>query len=271
LKASTRFPWGTMSKQGVTVHIDSMRFAGYAANIEYFLQHPKGGEAGKLNFSRPGGGITAVLTHITLGWFTRGSHGRRAIYSAQAPNQSRVSRPTIRRGVIVSIVVALVAVAGVAGYFAGKGTGSQVERRASAVPPVSGFYEGQEVLFIHTEASDPTVVSMLTSMMGSSVILVPSLGQISALLLSDVYVFTNGVRGNGPFGFQPDVFSSVPGDRNYTPLRALNLVTWKEGASARELHSVGELKALEVKGELTISRPGIVVNMPMVEWPGGQR
>jgi hypothetical protein len=138
-------------------------------------------------------------------------------------------------------------------------------------PPVAGFYGGGEVLFIHTEASDPQVASMLTQMMGPQVVLVPSLAQAPKSLLADVYVFTNGVKGGGPFGFQPDVFDSVPGEPGYSPLRAVNLVTWNPGAAARELRSLEQVKAAESKGEVKVTRPGAVVNMPMLTWPGGHR
>lgn len=140
-----------------------------------------------------------------------------------------------------------------------------------AVPSVKGFYNGQEILFIHTEASDTQVASMLTMMMNSPVILVPSLKDIPTSSLGDVYVFTNGVEGDGPFGFQPDVFSSVPNDKDYSPLRAVKLVSWKDASTVRELRSVEEIKVAEVKDELTVSAPGIMVNMPIVKWPAGQR
>lgn len=146
-----------------------------------------------------------------------------------------------------------------------------MQSASMVVPPVKGFYKGQEILFIHTEASDAQVASMLTMMMGSPVLVVPSLKEIPAASLSDVFVFTNGVKGGGPFGFQPDVFSSTPGDKDYTPLRAVRLVSWKEGVTARELKSVDGIKEAESQGQLTIAQPGAVVNMPMVKWPGGQR
>ena len=79
------------------------------------------------------------------------------------------------------------------------------------------------------------MAGLLTRMMGPKVLHVPSLGKIPAALLANVYVFTNGVKGDGPMGFQPDVFDAVPGDPRYTPLRALNLVTWRSGAPARVL------------------------------------
>ncbi|MBI2867563.1 MAG: hypothetical protein HYX97_04435, partial [Chloroflexi bacterium] len=140
---------------------------------------------------------------------------------------------------------------------------------SSLAPEVRGFYKGGEVRFIHTEASDPQVAGVLTMMMGPQVVLVPSLAQVPESALAGVYVFTNGVKGGGPFGFQPDVFDSVPGDQGYSPLRAVVLVTWKDGVTARELRSVDEVKAAESRGELTTKRPGAVVNMPMLSWPGG--
>jgi hypothetical protein len=138
-------------------------------------------------------------------------------------------------------------------------------------PPVKGFYKGQEVWFIHTEASDAKVVDMLTAMMNSRVLLVPKLNSVPESSLADVFVFTNGVPGGGPFGFQPDVFDLAPGDEGYSPLRAVNLVAWQEGVSPRELRSAEAVKDATAKGEITITHPGVVVNMPMLTWPGGHR
>ncbi|MDP9355156.1 MAG: hypothetical protein M3R02_07710 [Chloroflexota bacterium] len=143
------------------------------------------------------------------------------------------------------------------------------------IPPVSGFYAGQEILFIHPEASDEQIGQMLTQMMGSPVLVVPQLADVPASALANVYVFTNGVTPEGtmggPLGFQPDVFDSAPGDEGYRPLRAVNLVTWTDEATARVLRSVEEITAAEQAGELTIERPGAVVNMPFLTWPGGHR
>lgn len=142
---------------------------------------------------------------------------------------------------------------------------------APAVPPVKGYAAGQEILFLHTEASDPQVARMLTDMMGSPVLVVPALTRAPQTMLAEVYVFTNGVEGDGPFGFQPDVFDRHPGEDGYSPLRRLNLVTWRDPAGARVLRSAEEVLAAETQGQVTIEQPGAVVNMPMVTWPGGHR
>ena len=168
----------------------------------------------------------------------------------------------MRNIAIIAIAVAVVFTLAAFGY---------VLVAPPSVPVVQGYAAGQDVTFIHTEVSDPKVAETLTGMVRSTVLVVPSLAQAPDALLNNVFVFTNGVRGRGPLGFQPDVFDTMPKDANYSPLRRLNLVTWKEGQAARELESVQELKAAEAKDELKISQPGIVVNMPMLTWPGGRR
>jgi hypothetical protein len=63
----------------------------------------------------------------------------------------------------------------------------------------------------------------------------------------------------------------VPGKEGYRPLQAVNQVTWQEGAEARKLSSVEEIQAAGAAGEVSLARPGIVVNMPILSWPGGHR
>ncbi len=140
-----------------------------------------------------------------------------------------------------------------------------------AVPSITGYLEGQEILFQHTEVSDPKVAEVLTEMVSSPVLVVPALAQSPPSLVASVYVFKNGVRGGGPFKYQPDVFDNAPGTEGYRPLRALALVTWENEQRARVLKSAREVKAAEQAGEVVIERPGVVVNMPLVTWPGGRR
>lgn len=139
------------------------------------------------------------------------------------------------------------------------------------LPAGKAFAEGQEIYFVHTEASDAGVAEMLTDMMKSPVMLVPSLANVPDESLANVYVFTNGVEGSGPFGFQADVFDNPPGTDGYTPLRRLNVITWADGVTAREITAAADVLAAEAAGELTIEQPGVVINMPFVVWDGGQR
>ena len=139
------------------------------------------------------------------------------------------------------------------------------------LPAGKAYAEGNEIYFVHTEASDAGVAEKLTNMMQSPVVFVPSLANVPDESLANVYVFTNGIEGKGPFGFQSDVFDNPPGTDGYTPLRRLNVITWADEANARELKSVSSVLEAEANAELTIEQPGVVINMPFIVWEGGKR
>ncbi len=139
------------------------------------------------------------------------------------------------------------------------------------MPAGMAYAEGREIYFMHTEASDADVAQLLTKMMDSPVLHVPSLAETPDSALTNVYVFTNGIEGMGPLGFAADVFDNPPGTANYTPLRRLVLVTWANPASARVLKSAAEVVNAAATGEVTLEEPGVVINMPFVVWDGGKR
>lgn len=145
------------------------------------------------------------------------------------------------------------------------------EMPKAELPAGKAWADGKEIFFVHTEASDADVAQLLTDMMTSPVLHVPSLADVPAESLAEVYVFDNGLEGMGPFGFQADVFDNPPGTTGYSPLRRVNVVTWVDPAKARLLTSVAEIMSAKDAGEVTIAQPGVVVNMPFVVWDGGQR
>jgi hypothetical protein len=82
-----------------------------------------------------------------------------------------------------------------------------------------------------------------------------------------------GRRRNGPSGDRhlPEARTKEVESLIYSPLRALNKVSWEDESSARVLKAAAEVKEAEEKGEVKIERPGMVVNMPFPTWPGGHR
>lgn len=145
------------------------------------------------------------------------------------------------------------------------------------IPVIDGYSNGEKVWFIHTSASTQQMATRLQEMIHSPVLHVPKLDDlVNTDALADIYVFKNGVDrsdvepwGGGPFGFQIDILDSVPGDEDYTPLRQPNVVMWNEDADSRILKSVDELMKAKEAGELTIQQTDVVVNAPVVDWPGG--
>ena len=134
------------------------------------------------------------------------------------------------------------------------------------IPAGLAYADGEEIRFVHTEVSDEEIAELLSGMMSSPVLFVPSLAEVPESSTAPVYVFTNGPTGMGPLGFQPDVFPYPPGDAQYTPLRSIHLVTWVDPGQARELKSAAEVDGAEQSGDVTIEKPGVVYRI--VSWGG---
>jgi hypothetical protein len=139
------------------------------------------------------------------------------------------------------------------------------------IPAGKAYASGDTIYFTHTEVSDQDVATLLTNMMKSPVLYVPSLAQAPDAILSPVYVFKNGLAGSGPLKFQADVFENSPADAGYTPLRRITFVTWKDESQAKELKSAVEIQTLAGQGALSLEKSGVVVNMPFITWKGGKR
>ena len=76
--------------------------------------------------------------------------------------------------------------------------------------------------------------------------------------VAPIWAFSNGAAG------QLNVVDTVPGRRDYTPLWAVNMVTWRDAGEARVLRSAAAVRRALAAGEVTIARPGVVVNCPVL-------
>jgi hypothetical protein len=76
--------------------------------------------------------------------------------------------------------------------------------------------------------------------------------------VAPIWAFTNGDEG------QRNVIDTVPGRSNYTPLWAVNLVTWKANETPRVLRSATAVRAAQRAGDVTIKAMPIVVNCPVL-------
>jgi hypothetical protein len=73
-----------------------------------------------------------------------------------------------------------------------------------------------------------------------------------------IWVFTNGADG------QRNIIDTVPGRKDYTPLWAVRMVTWSDGASARVLRSAAAVRKAVAGGEATVQNARLVVNCPVL-------
>jgi hypothetical protein len=137
------------------------------------------------------------------------------------------------------------------------------------IPLLKGYENGNEIYFIATDVSDEKTAAFATNLTGFKVNYAPALAQTPDSARDQAYAFTNGVAGDGPFGFQIPVVNAKPGDEGYSPLWQVNEVTWNDNATARELKSVQEITTAEQNGELSINDTDIVVNHPAIKWQNG--
>jgi hypothetical protein len=137
------------------------------------------------------------------------------------------------------------------------------------IPLLKGYENGNELYFIATDVSDEKTAAFANNLTGFKVNYAPALAQTPQTARAQAYAFANGVAGEGPFGFQLPVVNAKPGDEGYSPLWQVNLVTWNDNATARELRSVKEITTAEQNGELTINTTDTVVNHPAIQWQNG--
>ena len=122
----------------------------------------------------------------------------------------------------------------------------------------AAFFDGDMAYHIRTDASNPTYAEE------NKLVFVPLLG---ALLERDdttsaYYTFDDGVDEQLP------VISTIPGMDEFSPAMHVYNVTFNGDATL--LDSAEAVKAAEEAGDVTIDDSNLVVNCPIIQWPGGQ-
>ena len=99
----------------------------------------------------------------------------------------------------------------------------------------------------------------------------PPTGKLAEVKATDeIWVFGNGIEGNGVMGFQPGVFDNQAGTPAWSPFWDHFTIMWKDGVEPRVLRSGAEIRAAIEAGEVDQfngtpdSHPtGFVVNCPV--------
>ncbi len=143
-------------------------------------------------------------------------------------------------------------------------TGAAEARGKITMPLVKGFYDGQEIYYINTEASDAGVAA------ADGTTFVPKLTNAIAVgATADLFHVTNFA--------QPNIVDSVPnplGPNNtvtdYSPLWLVHLVTWQAGFTPQALTSEQAVIAARDAGMVTVTATDIVVNCAVMVTPWSQ-
>lgn len=141
----------------------------------------------------------------------------------------------------------------------------------ATIPMHKGIYEGNQVLYMITDGSDEDYAKIISEKQEWNVELAPVLADVPENALQKLFIFKNGVKGDGIYGFQDEVFSSTPSQESqYSALNSIIEVTWKAGQKATEFKSATDIIAAEEGGRIEFNETGIVLNTPQIIWPDGQ-
>lgn len=140
-----------------------------------------------------------------------------------------------------------------------------------SIPMHSGFFAGGYVSYIITDSSNKTFSDIMTGKQKWSIEFSPRLAKAPSSAQDTVYAFTNGIKGDGLYGYQNEIFSSSPSQPDsYSPLHSLTIVTWKQGQKPQALNSAESVLKAEKEGRIKLVKTNVVINAPHILWPGGQ-
>ncbi len=139
------------------------------------------------------------------------------------------------------------------------------------IPMHEGLHDESSLYYIITDSSDEDYAEMLTDHQGWRVELAPPLKSTPEIALEKVYIFENGVHGDGIKGYQVEVFSSTPWEfSDYSELRQITTVAWRIGETPRMLDSEAEILEAVEKGRIMLTEEETILNMPQIVWPNSQ-
>ncbi len=133
------------------------------------------------------------------------------------------------------------------------------------LPLQRGWFEGQVVFYITTDASDAAVAhdkgANYAPRLANALPEKSTPGRPSAL--DKVYAFTNFDQGN-VFASAPRPMGHLSSEAAYSPLWLMMTVTWKPGTTTRVLASEEDVLDAAEKGQVVLASTGVVVNCPIV-------
>jgi hypothetical protein len=141
----------------------------------------------------------------------------------------------------------------------------------ATIPMHKGIFNSSSIFYIVTDSSDQEYAKIITEKQGWKVELAPPIADTPEIALQQMFVFTNGVTGDGIYGYQSEVFSSTPAQESeYSPLSSVIEITWKKGQNKIIFESAEDILEAEEGGRIEFKETGVVVNTPQIIWPEGQ-
>ena len=138
------------------------------------------------------------------------------------------------------------------------------------IPMHQGIHNTNQILYIITDASDKDYTNIISEKQKWNIQLSKKLNDIPDSNLQKIFIFKNGIEGNGIFGFQNEIFSNTPEQSDYTALGSIIEVTWKPGQKQIIFESEFDVIDAEKSGRIKFNETNIIVNAPQIKWSDGQ-
>jgi len=131
----------------------------------------------------------------------------------------------------------------------------------ATIPMHMGLFGGESVYYIITDTNDQNHADMISEKQEWKVELAQTLSNTPNEVLQTVYMFTDGVQGDGIHGYQQEVFSSTPAQANeYNALQSVTHVSWKIGQVPEVLDSAQAIMDVDEAGRITLEQADVVIN-----------
>ncbi|HMK32878.1 MAG TPA: hypothetical protein VK431_04565 [Nitrosopumilaceae archaeon] len=137
------------------------------------------------------------------------------------------------------------------------------------IPLHKGLVNGKTVYYIITDSSSSLVASTISEKQNWKVELSPVLAHVPSTSFGNIFIFTNGIAGNGTYGYQNDVFSFSPSNENYSALSKVVEVSWNVGRGPFILNSTQKILDANMTGKLKLTVTDTIMNTPQIVWDGG--
>ena len=132
------------------------------------------------------------------------------------------------------------------------------------LPLNSGWFEGELVQYVSTDASDAAVAKALhvnhVARLGATLPARPTPGQPSPV--ERIYDFA-GAQGN-VLPSLPNPTGAANRDTSYSPLWRVVAVAWRPDRASRLLRSEEDVLAAAEQGEIVLTETSVIVNCPVV-------
>ncbi|MDE1724920.1 MAG: hypothetical protein KGH76_03355 [Thaumarchaeota archaeon] len=137
------------------------------------------------------------------------------------------------------------------------------------IPLHEGLVNGKIMYYVITDSSNILVANNISEKQNWQVQLSPALAHVPVMSFGNIFIFTNGITGNGTRGYQNDVLSSIPSDSQYSPLNKVIEVSWNVGRGPFILNSTKAILDANMTGKVKLTTTDTILNTPAISWDGG--